>query len=161
MALNMKIKMATICDVPVILQMIRELADYEQLLHEVVASEKQLADTLFCDNPHAKALLATIEGEPIGFVIYFYNYSTFHAKYGIYIEDLYIRPSHRGKGYGKELLQYLCQIAIKEDCSRLQWWVLDWNKSAIEFYQSLGAVAMDEWTVFRMTEEKMRKLIGN
>lgn len=137
-------------DVPVILQFIKELAEYEQLLHEVVATEDLLKRNLF-DRKSAHVLIAESGDEAVGFALYFYNFSTFLGKPNLYLEDLYVKPTARGTGVGKGLLAALGQIAIADDCERLDWWCLDWNEKSIEFYKSLGAVPMDEWTVYRMT----------
>lgn len=138
-------------DVPLILDGIRGLADYERLAHEVVATEDQLRHTLFGPRPAAEVLLAFLDEVPAGFALFFHNYSTFLARPGIYLEDLFVHPEHRGRGIGRGLLAELARLAVKRECGRLEWSVLDWNESAIGFYRSLGAVAMDEWTVFRMT----------
>jgi len=147
-------------DVSEILKMIKELADYENLLHEVVANEEVLLRSLFETNPRVKALIAHENNKAIGFTIFFYNFSTFLGKYGIYIEDLYIRQAYRNQGYGKKILEYLCKLAEQENCGRVEWWVLDWNESAINFYKKLGAKPMDKWTVFRLETDEIKK-IGN
>ncbi|HEY9745252.1 MAG TPA: GNAT family N-acetyltransferase [Oculatellaceae cyanobacterium] len=152
------IREAVEADVPVILQLIRELAEYEKLLHEVEATEERLAQSLFAFNATAKALMVDVDGRSVGFALYFYNYSTFLAKKGIYLEDLYVQPAYRGKGLGKALLTKLAQIAVKEDCGRLEWSVLDWNAPSIAFYKSLEAVPMDEWTTYRLTGEALSRL---
>jgi GNAT superfamily N-acetyltransferase len=136
-------------DEALILGFITELAVYEKMLDQVVVTEAQLSDQLFVKEK-SKCVLAFEDDQAIGFALYFYNFSTFVGKNGLYLEDLFVRPAFRGKGYGKQLLMHLLDIAKKENCGRMEWSVLDWNTPAIDFYKSLGAVAMDEWTVFRM-----------
>ncbi|MFT6283675.1 MAG: GNAT superfamily N-acetyltransferase [Arenicella sp.] len=155
---NFILRSATIEDTALILRFIRELADYEKLLHEVVADEATLKESLFGDIPHAKVIIGEYNGVAVSFALYFHNFSTFLGRPGIYLEDLYVQPNMRGKGLGKILLGYLAFIAIELKCGRLEWWVLDWNKPAIDFYQSLGAKPMDEWTVNRVTGEALDKL---
>jgi GNAT superfamily N-acetyltransferase len=155
-----EISTATEQDVPAILDLIRQLADYERLSGEVTATEQKLRDSLFGERPAAEVLLATVEGETVGFAVYFTNYSTFLAKPGIYLEDLFVKPHARGKGVGKALLVRLAQLAVERDCGRINWSVLDWNEPSIRFYESLGAVPMNEWTTFRLTGEPLRKLAG-
>lgn len=138
-------------DVGLILALIRELADYEKLLHEVEATEERLRATLFGDNPSAHCMLAFDGGQPAGFAIYFFNYSTFLAKPGLYLEDLFVKPEFRGSGVGKALLLHLARLANIRGCGRMEWSVLDWNQPAIDFYRKLGAVPMNDWTVFRLT----------
>jgi GNAT superfamily N-acetyltransferase len=145
-------------DVPVILQMIRGLAEYEKLSHVVSATEQQLRHTLFGDRPAAEVLLARWNGEPIGFALFFPNYSTFLAQPGIYLEDLFVKPQARGKGAGLALFIELARIAVERGCGRVEWAVLDWNKPSIRFYKKLGAVPLDEWTMFRLTTEPLAKL---
>ena len=147
-------RQATEADVPHILALIRELADYEKLSHEVVATAEALKRTLFGAKAYAEVVLAEVEGAVAGFCLSFHNYSTFLAKPGIYIEDIFVREAYRGMGIGKQFFQELKDIASARDCGRIEWWVLDWNKPAIGFYETMGAVAMDEWTVYRLTEEK-------
>ena len=147
-------------DVSLIHGFIKELAAYEKLAHEAVASEADIRDTLFDAESKARCLIAELDGEAIGFALYFYNYSTFLGRYGIYLEDLYVRESHRGYGAGKALLTRLAEIAVSENCGRLEWSVLNWNQPAIDFYKSLGAKPQDEWTVYRLTGEALRKLGG-
>ena len=155
---NFTIRSATVIDTALILRFIKELADYEKLLHEVVADEATLKDSLFGDTPHAQVIIGEYNGKPVSFALYFHNFSTFIGRPGIYLEDLYVQPNMRGKGLGKILLAYLASVAIELNCGRLEWWVLDWNKPAIDFYQSLGAKPMDEWTVNRVTGEALDKL---
>ena len=145
-------------DVPLILRFIRELAEYERLAHEVVATEEVLAETLFGERPTAFPLIASLNDEPVGWALYFYNFSTFHGRPGLYLEDLYVTPAARGQGVGRVLLATLARIAVHEQCRRVEWAVLDWNAPSIAFYESLGAVAMDEWTVFRLTGEAMERM---
>lgn len=145
-------------DVPIILEMIRELAEYEKLLHIVVASEGQLRRTLFGPHPAAEVLLAYLDGEVAGFALFFPNYSTFLAQAGLYLEDLYVKPHARGKGAGFALLKELARIAVTRGCGRVEWAVLDWNEPSIRFYKKLGAVPMEDWTIFRLTSEPLAKL---
>lgn len=152
---------ATEEDVGTILGFIRELADYEKLSHEVVATEEKLKATLFGDNPGAEVLLAEHDGTPAGFALFFPNYSTFLAQPGIYLEDLYVKPEFRGKGIGQALLRRLAQIALDRDCGRLEWWVLDWNEPALRFYEKLGAESMTDWTVQRVSGEGLRRLAAD
>ncbi|HEX6039020.1 GNAT family N-acetyltransferase [Longimicrobium sp.] len=152
------IRSANEADVPLILRFIRELAEYERLLHEVVATEETLRATLFGPRPAAEVVIAEEDGEPLGFALFFHNYSTFLAQPGLYLEDLYVRPEARGRGTGRALLAHLARLARERGCGRLEWWVLDWNESAIRFYRSLGARPMDEWTVFRLTGADLARL---
>lgn len=147
---------ATAVDVPTILRLIRALAAYEKLSHEVVATEASLREALFGEHPGAECLIAREQGEPVGFALYFHNFSTFLSRRGLYLEDLFVEPAHRGKGYGKALLQQLARIAVARGCGRLEWSVLDWNLPAIGFYRSVGATVMDEWRICRMTGETLR-----
>lgn len=142
-------------DIPLILTFIKELAEYEKLLHEVVADEKILRKSLFEDPRGPEVLIAEEGKNPVGFVLFFHNFSTFLGRKGIYIEDLYVRPEYRGKGHGEKILQTICQLAKERNCGRVEWWVLNWNERAINFYKKIGAAAMSEWTVFRMTEPSM------
>jgi len=155
---DIKIASATEADVPVILEMIRGLADYEKLSHVVSATEEQLRHTLFGEHPGAEVLLAHWNGEPVGFALFFPNYSTFLAQPGIYLEDLFVRPHARGKGAGLALFTELARIAVARGCGRVEWAVLDWNEPSIRFYKKLGAVPMDEWTTFRLTSEPLARL---
>lgn len=152
------IRAATINDVPQILAFIRALAVYEKLEHMVVADEGQLRKTLFGARPAAEVRIADWAGAPAGFALFFHNYSTFLGKPGIYLEDLFVLPEFRGKGIGKSMLIHLAQLAVERDCGRLEWSVLDWNTPAIEFYKSLGAVAMDEWTIYRVSGDGLPAL---
>lgn len=149
---------ASIEDVPLILQFIRELAEYERMLGDVVTTEDMLRESLFGHRPAAEVILC-FEGEKAaGFALFFHNFSTFRGRPGIYLEDLFVRPAYRGKGYGKMLLQALARLCVERNCARLEWAVLDWNTPSIEFYKSLGAVAMDEWTVFRLTGDRLEAI---
>jgi GNAT superfamily N-acetyltransferase len=147
-------------DVPLILTFIKELAAYEKLAHEVTATEAGLRETLFGVDPTAEVVIAEADGAPVGFALFFHNYSTFLGQAGIYLEDLFVRPEARGKGIGRALLQHLAATALARGCGRLEWWVLDWNTDAIGFYKSLGALAMDEWTVFRLAGASLRRVAG-
>ena len=145
-------------DVPLVLDLIRELAEYEKLSHEVVATEDSLLEWLFGDRPVAEVLVAECGGEAAGFALFFHNFSTFLGKPGIYLEDLYVRPRFRRSGIGTSMLTRLARLARERGCGRLEWSVLDWNEPSIRFYESLGAVAMDDWTVHRMTGEALEGL---
>jgi GNAT superfamily N-acetyltransferase len=149
---------ATESDVPAILEMIRGLAEYEKLLNLVTATEQQLRATLFSERPAAEVLLAFLDSECVGFALFFPNYSTFLAKPGLYLEDLFVKPHARGKGAGAALLKRLAQIAVGRGCGRVEWAVLDWNAPSIAFYKKLGAVPMDEWTTFRLTGDALAQL---
>lgn len=144
-------------DVGLILQFIRELADYEKMLDEVVADEATLEEWLF-DKQKSEVIFVLEDGEEVGFALFFHNFSTFLGRAGIYLEDLYVRPEHRGKGYGKALLRKLASIAVERGCGRLEWWCLDWNKPSIDFYLSLGAEPMSDWTVYRIAGETLTQL---
>jgi len=152
------LRFATADDVGLILDFIRQLADYEKLTHEMVADEDLLRQSLFGERRVAEVVIATFEGEPAGFALFFHNFSTFLGRPGIYLEDLFVIPKLRGCGIGRAMLSRLAEIAVERDCGRLEWWVLDWNVDAISFYERLGAQAMDEWTVFRVTGEALREL---
>ncbi|KJK59810.1 GNAT family N-acetyltransferase [Saccharothrix sp. ST-888] len=156
------IRTAAVTDVPVIHAMIRELAEYEKALDEARATEEQLRDALFGEHPAVFGLIAEDDasGEPVGFALWFRNFSTWRGTHGIYLEDLYVRPTERGGGHGKALLTELARICVERGYSRLEWSVLDWNEPSIGFYKSLGAVPMDEWTVFRLTDDALRELGG-
>lgn len=153
---------ATARDVGDILKFIRALAVYEKLEHEVVATEESLKRTLFGEKPAAEVLLIQDpDGTRVGFALFFHNYSTFLAKPGLYLEDLFVLPEHRGKGHGKKLLAHLARLALERGCGRLEWWVLDWNQPALDFYARLGAKAMSEWTVQRVTGEALARLAAS
>ncbi len=149
---------ATAADAPLIALLIRELAEYEKLLDECFVTPQALTLTLFGPKPYAECIVASLDGADVGFALFFHNYSTFLAKPGIYLEDLYVRPAARGQGVGKAALQYLAKLAVERGCGRLEWSVLDWNAPAIGFYESLGARPQDEWTVFRLTGEALTAL---
>lgn len=144
-------------DVPLILTFIRELADYEGMLDEVVADEATLEEWLF-DRRAAEVVFALEEGREVGFALFFHNFSTFLGRSGVYLEDLYVRPEHRGKGYGKALLKRLARIALDRGCGRLEWWCLDWNRPSIDFYLSMGAEPMSDWTVYRVAGDALAEL---
>ena len=148
---GLELRLATEVDVPAILSFIQQLAEYEKLSDQVVATEQKLHDTLFADKAYAEVVLANYQGKDVGFALFFHNYSTFLAKPGIYLEDLFVEPACRGVGVGKALITYLAKLAVERDCGRLEWSVLDWNQPAIDFYQSLGAVMLHDWRINRVT----------
>ena len=148
-------------DVPDILRFIRELARFEKLEHEVEATEDGLRQSLFGERRYAEAVLVEEEGERVGFALFFHNFSTFLGRPGLYLEDLYVRPEKRGKGYGKLLLRHLAELALARGCGRLEWWALDWNRGAIDFYRSLGAEPMSDWTVYRLAGDAMKRLAAD
>ena len=148
---------ATKTDVPLILQFIRDLAKYEKMENEVVATEEILTEWIF-DNKKAEVIFALDGEKEVGFALFFHNFSTFLGRAGLYLEDLYVKPEYRGRGYGKGLLKTLAGIALERGCGRLEWSCLDWNKPSIDFYLSLGAVPMDEWTVYRVTGDTLKTL---
>ncbi len=152
------IRAATPEDTACILTFVTELAVYEKAEHEVTASREDIYNSLFTDNPTAHALICIADNTPIGFAVYFYNYSTWLGKPGLYLEDLYVQPEHRGKGAGKALLHHLARIAVQNNCGRFEWSVLDWNEPAIQFYRSLGAKPQDEWTTYRLDSKGMAAL---
>lgn len=149
--------MAAEQDIPLILEFIRDLAEYEGMLDQVVADEDLLRRELF-EQHRAEVLFAVVKGQEVGFALFFHNFSTFLGRAGLYLEDLFVRPECRGKGYGKALLRQLARIARERGCGRMEWWCLDWNRPSIAFYQSLGARAMDEWTVYRLTAADLERL---
>ena len=153
----MDFRFATEADTPLILQFIRELAEYEHMLDQVVADEALLSNQLF-QQKNAEVIFALENGKEVGFALFFHNFSTFLGRSGLYLEDLYVRPEHRGKGCGKALLQKLASIAEERNCGRMEWWCLDWNRPSIAFYRSLGAEPMDDWTVYRLTGETLARL---
>lgn len=153
-----EIRPAVEADVEQILQFIRELARYERLEHEVVASAQDLRDTLFGPHRYAEVVFACHESTPVGFALFFHNYSTFNARPGIYLEDLYVKPHMRGQGVGRQLLQHLARLAVERRCARLEWAVLDWNAPSIAFYRNLGAQPLEEWRIFRLTGQALSKL---
>lgn len=152
------IRSATEADVPVLLTFIRELADYEKLTHEVSATEEELRATLFGPRPYAEALFACADDEPAGFALFFHNYSTFLARPGLYLEDLYVRPAHRGHGLGKMLLAAVARLAVERGCGRYEWAVLDWNAPSIRFYESLGAEMKGDWRIMRVTGAALERM---
>jgi len=148
-------------EVPLVLEFIRDLARYERLEHEMSASEPELREALFGERRYAEVVFACSDGAPVGFALFFHNFSTFKGRPGIYLEDLFVRPEARGRGIGKRLLAYLARTAVERRCARLEWSVLDWNEPSIGFYRSLGAVPMDGWTVFRLTGDALALVAGS
>ena len=148
---NITIRVAIEKDVPLILKFIRDLAEYEKLLQEVVATESSLKETLFTNKTNAEVIIAEVDEQPVGFVLFFHNFSTFLGRSGIYLEDLFISPKARGQGVGKKVLNYIAKLAKDRNCGRLEWSVLNWNKDAINYYEKLGAKPMNEWTVYRLS----------
>ncbi len=155
---NLTIAPAQPADVPAIADLIHALADYEKLAHEVTGKVEDLAQHLFGDRPYAEALIARIDSIPVGFALFFHNYSTFLMQPGIYLEDLFVLPDYRGQGIGKALLQAVGQLAVERDCGRLEWNVLDWNSPAISFYERMGAVIKPEWQLCRVTGDALQSL---
>lgn len=155
--MNLNFRYAKESDTGLILQFIRELAEYEKMLDEVIATEDMLKEWLF-DKKKAEVILAVVDGIEIGFALFFHNFSTFLGRAGLYIEDLYVKPEYRGCGYGRSILKKLAEIAVERGCGRLEWWCLDWNKPSIDFYLSLGAEKMDDWTVYRIAGDTLKKL---
>jgi GNAT superfamily N-acetyltransferase len=155
---QIEIRNATIEDVPLILEFIKGLAEYEKLAHEVTATEDILTETLFGSRPAAEVVICNCDGIPAGFALFFHNYSTFLGRPGIYLEDLFVKPDFRGRGLGRALLVYLARLAVERDCGRFEWSVLDWNEPAIGFYKSLGAVPKDDWTIFRVSGDALTRL---
>jgi GNAT superfamily N-acetyltransferase len=153
-----RIRPATAADVPLILRLIRELAEYEKLAHEVTATEADLHESLFGPRPIIEVLIAEADGDVAGYALFFHNYSTFLCKRGLYLEDLFVRPPFRGRGIGKVLLTHLAKLAVARGCLRFEWAVLDWNEPAIEFYRGLGARPLEDWTVFRVTGAALQQL---
>ncbi|MFV3075687.1 GNAT family N-acetyltransferase [Niveispirillum fermenti] len=151
---------ATPADLATIFRFVRDLADYEKLADQVVATEADFGAALFGDNPRAFALIIEVGGIPAGFALWFYNFSTFLGRHGIWIEDVYVAPQFRGRGLGGMVFRHLARRVVDEGLGRLEWWVLDWNEPAIDFYQGIGAVPMDEWTVQRVTGEALLRLAG-
>jgi len=148
-------------DVSLILSLINELADYENLRHESVATEASIDKALFGPEPRAEAVIARLDDEPAGFALFFHNFSTFLGKPGLYLEDLFVRPAYRGRAIGKSLLSYLAVLALERDCGRFQWQVLDWNRPSRDFYERLGAQADAAWVNYRMTGDALRRLAEN
>lgn len=155
--MNLNFRYAKESDTGLILQFIRELAEYEKMLDEVIATEDMLKEWLF-DKKKAEVILAVVDGIEIGFALFFHNFSTFLGRAGLYIEDLYVKPEYRGCGYGRSILKKLAEIAVERGCGRLEWWCLDWNKPSVDFYLSLGAEKMDDWTVYRIAGDTLKKL---
>src|ERR1051326_1513053 len=155
---DFEIRPADVDDVPIIFELIRDLAAYERAPDEVTATEEQLVDVLFGEKPVAEVLLGFEAESPVGFAVYFYNFSTWLGRPGLYLEDLFVKPEKRGKGYGRALLVELANIARDRGCGRMEWAVLNWNEPAIRFYRTLGAKPMNEWTVFRLTRDGIEKL---
>lgn len=154
---NFRIRFAEEKDTAVIFNFIKELADYENLLDEVAATEEILKESLF-DKKAAEVIIGEYEGRPVSFALFFHNFSTFLGQAGIYLEDLFVKPEMRGKGIGKIMLSFLAKLAAERNCGRLEWWVLDWNEPSIKFYKKMGAVPMDEWTVYRVTGQNLKAL---
>ena len=159
--MSVTIRVATVADAPLILSFIRDLAEYERLLHEVEATEADIRRDLFGENPRSFCEIAELDGRPVGFALWFYNYSTFKGRAGIYLEDLFVRPEARGVGAGKALLARLAQRCVEAELGRLEWSVLNWNAPSIAFYDSLGAAAMTEWTVRRLDGEALERLAAS
>ena len=155
---NLEIKKATREDSEIIYNFIYQLAEYEKLTNDVSTTPDSLKETLFAPNSNVETVIAYMDKKPVAFALYFYNYSTFKGKRGLYLEDIFVVPEMRGNGIGRQLLKRLAQIAKENECARLEWSVLDWNKPAIDFYKSLGAKSLDEWTVFRLTEKEIENL---
>lgn len=145
-------------DVILILNFIKQLAEYEKMLSDVVANEKSLSEYLFCENPYAHVIIGEYANVPVGFALFFTNFSTFLGRPGIFLEDLFVKPEFRGRGFGKSILAFLAKLAVKNSFGRVEWSVLDWNESAINFYKSLGAIPMDEWKVFRLTGNALESM---
>ena len=156
--MDFHIKPATEADVPIVLRMIAALADYERLSQEMSVTEEGLRAALFGPRPFAEAVIGSAGSEPVGYAIFFHNFSTFRGAPGLYLEDLFVYPQHRGRGYGKRLLEHVAGIAVSRGCPRFEWCVLDWNESAISFYPKAGAVVLDDWRICRMTGDALRAL---
>jgi len=152
------IRPATRGDRDLVFSFIRDLAEYERLADHVEATAEDIERVLFAPDPRAFCDIAEYDGHAAGFALWFYNFSTFRGRHGIYLEDLFVKPAFRGKGIGKALLAHLAKRAVAEGCARVEWWVLDWNEPSIKFYKSLGAIAMEEWTVFRLTGDALKRL---
>ena len=152
------LRFAQVTDVPLILSFIKKLAEYEKLSHEVVTDEATLRQSLFGERRVAEVIIGDYNDEPVAFALFFHNFSTFLGRPGIYLEDLYVDPAMRGQGIGQMMLTYLAKLAVERGCGRLEWWVLDWNEPAINFYKKLGAQPMDEWTVYRLTGATLAQL---
>jgi GNAT superfamily N-acetyltransferase len=157
-AIDIRIVPATERDAPLILSLIKGLAEYERLAHEVDATEDDIRESLFGEWPAAEVVLAYVAADVAGFALFFHNYSTFLGQRGLYLEDLFVLPAYRSRGVGRRLLSHLAKIALERKCGRMEWWVLDWNEPAIRFYRSIGAVAMDDWTVYRLSGDALGRL---
>ena len=155
------IRPATAEDSALIIRFITELAIYEKAEHEVIATESEIKESLFASDSTTQAVICHIDEEPVGFAVYFFNYSTWLGKHGLYLEDLYVSPEHRGSGAGKALLKHLAKIAVSRNCGRFEWNVLDWNEPAIQFYKSLGAEPQDEWVAYRLTGKALTELANS
>lgn len=155
---GVRIRAATAADSATVFAFIRDLAEYERLLDDVDATPASIEKALFGPNPRAFCDIADWHGEPAGFALWFYNFSTFRGRHGIYLEDLFVRPAYRGHGIGKELVLNLARRAVRENCARVEWSVLDWNEPSIKFYEALGAIPMEEWTIYRLTGAALKKL---
>lgn len=158
---KIEIRPAAVGDASIIVNLIRELAEYEKLLPEMIATESDIKQNLFCDRPSVFSLIAEVGGVPVGFALYFLSFSTFLGRHGIYVEDLYVKPNFRGLKIGKLLLARVAQIAVEKKCGRMEGSVLDWNKPSIDFYLSIGAVPMEDWTIYRMTGEALTKFAAS
>ncbi len=154
---DFKLRFADVNDTSLIMNFIKELAHYENMLNEVVATEEVLKESLF-ERKMAEVMIGEYHNEPVAFALFFHNFSTFVGRPGIYLEDLYVKPEMRGRGIGKTMLSYLAKLAIDRNCGRFEWWCLDWNKSSIAFYKKMGAKPMDEWTVYRVNDKSLKKL---
>ena len=157
---ELTIRPAEEADVPLLLEFVRAIADYEKLLHEVVATEARLRESLFGEASVAEALIAEWDSEPVAFAIFFHNFSTFKGQRGLYLEDLFVKPEFRRRGIGKKLLVHLAKIAVERGCARFEWVALDWNEAATKFYKELGAEVMKDWRVFRTSDEALKRLAG-
>ena len=155
---NLTLRFATKKDVPIILDFIKQLAEYEELSHEVTTNISTLENSLFGERRVAEVIIGDYKNEPAAFALFFHNFSTFLGKQGLYVEDLYVKPDMRGKGIGRIMLTFLAHLAVERGCERLEWWVLDWNERAISFYKKLGAQPMDNWTVFRISGQTLSGL---
>jgi GNAT superfamily N-acetyltransferase len=158
---DLRIEPATERDVPVVLSLIKALAEYERMARDVVADEALVHASLFGAAPSAEVVLARVGAEPVGFAVWFHNYSTFLGRRGLYLEDLFVMPEWRGRGIGRALLVHLAKVAVERKCGRLEWSVLDWNEPAIRFYRSLGAKPMNDWTVYRLTGDDLARLAAD
>lgn len=157
---NVKLRETKEEDVALIFSFIKELAEYEKMTSDVIATEETIRESVF-NNNRAEAVIIELDEKPIGFALYFYNFSTFIGRYGLYLEDLFIRKEYRGRGIGREVFKFLAKRALEQGCKRMEWACLDWNEPSIKFYKSLGAIPMDEWTVYRLTEDKIRQVAIN